>query len=295
MDPIYVNYHPTFLYADKYRFSELWVYQEERVPYALLRYICAGRAQFRVNDVSYEVAPGDVFYIPQDSKLYCQAHEEFEFISIRFLGSIQVPGTDMLKDLWGITQLYHDQERPEMGMWFEKLYHSSISRMTYRQLEIRGYLNLICAELARQSSESQDDEDVAKRERVMMESMDDMKYIRRRAMKSQQKTDPRLRVLVDYITLHPERILTREEMCSMCGVSESTLRRLFKAEMGKTIAEFIRDTKMVYAANLLVTTSDLVSDIAYRLGFESPSYFTKSFRENYGVSPQEYRKMSCEM
>ncbi len=294
MDPIYVNYHPTFLYADKYRFSDLWIYNEERVPYSLIRYICSGRAQFQVDGVPYELNPGDVFYIPQGSRLFCRAWEELEFISIRFLGSIQVPGTDMLRNLWNITQLYECADFPEMGSWFEKIYHSAISRVNYKQLEIRGYLNLIFAELARRSSDYEDDAEVVARERQLMESMDDMKYIRRRAMKSQQKTDPRLRILVDYITLHPEKILTRQQMCDMCGVSESTLRRLFKEETGKTIAEFIRETKLVYAAHLLVTTADQVSDIAYSLGFESPSYFTKSFRENYGVSPQEYRKMSHE-
>ena len=295
MDPIYVNYHPTFLYADKYRFSDMWIYKEETVPYALLRYICSGRAQFQINDVPYEVSPGDVFYIPEGCRLYCRAWEDLEFISVRFLGSIQVPGTDMLQDLWKIHQLYECQDAPEMKLWFEKLYQSAISRMNYKQLEIRGYLNLIVAELARRSTDVQEDPQVVARERQLMESMDDMKKIRRRAMASQQKTDPRLRMLVDYITLHPEKMLTREEMCEMCGVSESTLRRIFKEKMGKTIAEFIRDTKMTYAAHLLVTTSDLVSDIAYKLGFESPSYFTKSFRENYGVSPQDYRKMSREM
>lgn len=295
MDPIYVNYHPTFLYADKYRFSDLWIYKEDAVPYALLRYICAGRAQFQVNDVPYEVSPGDVFYIPEGSNLYCRAWEDLEFISVRFLGSIQVPGMDMLQNLWNIHQLYEFQEMPEMRIWFEKLYQSAISRVNYKQVEIHGYLNLIVAELARRSTDIQEDPDVVARERQLMESMDDIKRIRKRAMASQQKTDPRLRMLVDYITLHPEKMLTREEMCDMCGVSESTLRRIFKEKMGKTIAEFIRDTKMTYAAHLLVTTSDLVSDIAYKLGFESPSYFTKSFRENYGVSPQEYRKMSHEM
>ena len=295
MDPIYVNYHPTFLYADKYYFSDMWIYNEERVPYSLIRYICSGRAQFQVNGVSYELGPGDVFYIPEDSILYCRAREELVFISIRFLGSIRVPGMDMLQNLWNIQQLYKVQDVPEIGEWFEKIYQSAISRVNYKQLEIRGYLNLIFAELARKSVDYQEDPEVVARERQLMESMDDMRSIRRRAMASQQKTDPRLRMLVDYITLHPEKMLTREQMCDMCGVSESTLRRLFKEKMGKTIAEFIRDTKMTYAAHLLVATSDLVSDIAYKLGFESPSYFTKTFRENYGVSPQEYRKISHEM
>lgn len=76
----------------------------------------------------------------------------------------------------------------------------------------------------------------------------------------------------------------------MCDVSESTLRRLFKANMGKSIYEFSKDTKMLYAAHLLTTTNTSISEIGYQLGYESPSYFTKTFRDVYGISPQEYRK-----
>lgn len=294
MDAIYSNYYPTFLYVDKYRFSNKWTYQESTIPYSMFRYICSGTARFVVNGTSYEVGPDDVFYIPQGCSLACTAHEEIEFISVRFLGSIQIPDMDMLNHLWNIGQLYNFADQPEMRAWFEKMHLSALSRVTYKRLEIRGYLNLICGEIARRTSEAEETEEVLRQERQLMEAMFDMKSIRRRAMASHQNTDPRVRVLVDYLTLYPEKTVSREEMCAMCGVSESTLRRLFKEQMGKTIYEFVRDTKMVYAANLLVTTNDSISEIGYQLGYESPSYFTKTFRENYGISPQEYRRMSRE-
>ena len=80
----------------------------------------------------------------------------------------------------------------------------------------------------------------------------------------------------------------------MCDVSESTLRRLFKTYMGKTIYEFIKETRILYASHLLMTTNVPISEIGYRVGYESASYFTKTFREVFGVSPQEYRKNSRE-
>ena len=158
----------------------------------------------------------------------------------------------------------------------------------------KPYLNLICARLARESTNQVEPEETVKAERILMESMEDMKSIRRRAVASHNKTDPRIQALVDYITLHPEVNLTREEMCRMCDVSESTLRRLFKSHMGKSIYEFIKDTKVLYAAHLLTTTNIPISEVGYRLGYESPSYFTKTFRDVFGVSPQEYRKCSRE-
>ncbi len=294
MEPIFSNYSPTFLYVDKYRFPKEWVNLTAQVPFCMLRYICLGSAQFVVDGEAFTVHPGEVFYIPQGCHLYCAVLEEISFISIRFIGSIQIQDDDMLKRLWNIGRQYDFQDQPQMEQWFEQTYHSAISRAKYKRLETRGYLNLICAALARRSAQDEEQEETVRADRVMMESMNDMKYVRKRALASQNKSDPRIQALVDYLTLHPEINLTREQMCQMCDVSESTLRRLFKTYMGKTIYEFIKETKILYASHLLMTTNVPISEIGYRVGYESASYFTKTFREIFGVSPQEYRKNSRE-
>ena len=242
----------------------------------------------------YTVHHGDVFYIPQGSQLNCAALEEIVFISVRFIGSIQIQDEDMPKKLWSIGPQYHLPDEPEIAQWFERMYQSAISKTTYKRLETRGYLNLIVAKLAQYSANEMEREESLQADRELMESMSDMKYIRRRAVASQNKMNPRIQALVDYITLHPEENLSREAMCKMCDVSESTLRRLFKAQMGKSIYEFTKDTKVLYASHLLMTTSIPISEIGYQVGYESPSYFTKTFREVFGVSPQEYRKSSRE-
>ena len=58
--------------------------------------------------------------------------------------------------------------------------------------------------------------------------------------------------------------------------------------------EFIRETKMTHAARKLLVTNEPISAIAYELGYEAPSYFTKCFKEVFGVTPQEYRRTSRE-
>lgn len=293
METIYSNFQPTFVYVDEYRFSKRWVYYETNIPYSLIRYIVSGTATFKVNDESYEVKANDVFYFPYGSTLYCAAREEIVFISIRFIGNIQTPYNDMLRSLWNIGHLFHFEEDSEMKSWFEEVYKAAISRNTYRRLLTSGYLNLICAKLAQLSSTDEESIQEHAEERERMRSEFDMNTIRRRANISLQKSDPRVRALVDYLTLHPEENLTREQMADMCGVGISTLRRIFKDEMGKTIHEFIHDNKMMMAVHLLLTTTDSISDIGYRLGYETPSYFTKNFRENFGVSPHEYRKIGA--
>lgn len=291
MDTLFSNYRPVLLYVDQYSFAKEWVYQEDQVPYGLLRYILAGSATFRVNGVAYEVRKDDVFYIPVRSRLECEAHGRIAFISARFLDSVQLPDEDMLKHLWGIGQVYSFKEDAQMRRWFEMLLHSAVSDATYRKLETSSFLNLICAALAKRAGDRPQTGDLLA-QRV---SKLDIESLRNRANASLFHHDPRIRMLVDYLSLNPQINLTRDQMCEMCSVSESTLRRLFKLQTGKTIYAFVKEKRMAYAAKRLLTTSERISDIGYDLGYESISYFTKTFRETFGISPQQYRKKSQEI
>ena len=49
---------------------------------------------------------------------------------------------------------------------------------------------------------------------------------------------------------------------------------------------------MTNAARKLLVTNEPISSIAYALGYETPSYFAKCFKEVFGLSPQEYRRTS---
>ena len=296
MEAIYSDYYPIFIYVDKYRFSKNWVYPSAPVPYSLVRYVVSGTATFSLGDTHYEVGPGDVFYIPQGSILSCAAKEEIVFISIRFIGSIQLASTDMLQMLWKVPIQHNFADTPDMLSYFERVYASALTRSTFKMLEIRGYLNLICAQLARVSKENFNRDSTLEEDRRNTEAHFDAQSIRHRAEKSARTNkDPRITIIVDTIITHPEKNFTSKELCELAGFSESTLRRLFKEQTGKTLYDFIKDTKMTNAARKLLVTNEPISSIAYELGYEAPSYFAKCFKEVFGISPLEYRRTSHEM
>lgn len=296
MEAIYSDFHPRFIYVDKYRFSSNWVFPMSTAPYGLIRYIISGSATFVLNGTSYDVEPDDVFYIPQDSIFSCTAKEEIAFISIRFVGSIQSQGTDLFRELWDIPIIHSFAGNTEMKRYFEEVYASALSRRNFKMLEIRGRLNLIFAQLAQCKEENMCHDTSLEEDRAKMEALFDVKSIQRRASKSaQQKNDPRITALEDYIITHPTENLSHTKMCEIADVSESTLRRLFKAKTGKTIYEYVKEVKMTNAARRLLITNEPIAAISYALGYETPSYFSKCFREIFGVTPQEYRKTSHEV
>lgn len=79
-------------------------------------------------------------------------------------------------------------------------------------------------------------------------------------------------------------------MLSIATVSAAHLSRSMREHYGTTPTAFVTELRLQRAAELLGTTSDPVTEIAHRCGFSSQSYFTRCFRDAYGVPPKEYRR-----
>ena len=73
-------------------------------------------------------------------------------------------------------------------------------------------------------------------------------------------------------------------------IAQCTLIREFKNYTGKTITQYQREQKMVYAARMLIYQGCSVTDVSEQLHFESFSHFLHTFKQYYGVTPKEYRK-----
>jgi signal transduction histidine kinase/CheY-like chemotaxis protein/AraC-like DNA-binding protein len=66
------------------------------------------------------------------------------------------------------------------------------------------------------------------------------------------------------------------------------LRRKIKALTNLTTTQFVRKYRLQKAAGMLESRADTVSNIAYKVGFENLSYFTRAFQEEFGQSPSEF-------
>ncbi|MFN3851080.1 MAG: ATP-binding protein [Spirosomataceae bacterium] len=80
-----------------------------------------------------------------------------------------------------------------------------------------------------------------------------------------------------------------EEFADEMNLSVVQLRRKIKAISDQTIPEFIRNYRLEIAADLLKKSNETVSEIAYKVGFESLSYFSKVFQEKFGKAASEWK------
>ncbi len=72
------------------------------------------------------------------------------------------------------------------------------------------------------------------------------------------------------------------------GISRSSLHNKLKNLSGLSASEYIRNKRVIKAAQMLKEKRLSVLEIAYQTGFSSSSYFIKCFRQKYGVTPKEY-------
>lgn len=79
-------------------------------------------------------------------------------------------------------------------------------------------------------------------------------------------------------------------LAGMLYMSYSTLNRKLQKEAQISPHQLIRAIRLETAAQLLMTKSCKISDIAYGVGFNSLSYFTRSFHAHFGIPPSQYRK-----
>jgi AraC family transcriptional regulator len=103
----------------------------------------------------------------------------------------------------------------------------------------------------------------------------------------------RLRRIADYVEARIDSDADGEiriaDLAGLVGLSAGHLHRAFRATTGKTPLEFINERRVRRAMQILEKEGASIAEIALRIGFLSPSHFTRTFRRIAGVNPSSYR------
>ena len=96
----------------------------------------------------------------------------------------------------------------------------------------------------------------------------------------------RLQRILDKHLANPD--FNTEFFCSEIGMSRMQLHRKLLAFTGLSTTAFIRSQRLKQALKVLKTSDASINEVAYAVGFNTPSYFIKCFKEAYGKTPSEY-------
>lgn len=105
------------------------------------------------------------------------------------------------------------------------------------------------------------------------------------------RIDSRVQKAMAYLCAHYRERIGLEQVALAAGLSVSRLAHLFSEEAGLSPMQYLEKHRVEMARQRLIVTTEPVSAVAEWVGYESPSYFTKVFREATGSSPRDFRKM----
>lgn len=102
--------------------------------------------------------------------------------------------------------------------------------------------------------------------------------------------DRRIAKAIHAIHDAPGKAWTVESLAFETGMSRSNFAARFRLLVGIGPIEYLTQWRMVLACSSLTTTTEAISDLAYRYGYASESAFSTAFRRNLGISPRSYRE-----
>lgn len=153
---------------------------------------------------------------------------------------------------------------PEISSLIDKIDTLCDSRPYGYQLAVKGYLFQIMYSLITGSNETN-------------------------IMSANRKSLEKIKLILTYISENYKNIITIDDIANHCYYSKSYFMKFFKENMGVGFIKYLNDYRLDIAADLLLKSNDNILNIAVSTGFDNLSYFNRSFKKKFGVTPGKYR------
>ena len=99
--------------------------------------------------------------------------------------------------------------------------------------------------------------------------------------------------IMAYVEQHYTDAFTIEELAKRFFVSGSTISHLFKQKLGVSLYRYVTQRRLI-AGKTLIEQGVLLENVALQIGFQDYSGFYRAFKQEYGISPRQYRNMRSE-
>lgn len=109
-------------------------------------------------------------------------------------------------------------------------------------------------------------------------------------MTEQKESLERVQQVISFMSEHISEKITLQDLTKRFGTNRNRLNEMFMETMNQTAIQYLIQMRMKLSALLLQNTEVPVEEVAYRVGFQDPAYFSKTFKASYDCTPSQYRK-----
>ena len=103
----------------------------------------------------------------------------------------------------------------------------------------------------------------------------------------------RLAAVRRYISDHMDEPLDREVLAAVAGFSVPHLHRLWRVHTGVNVATYVRRMRLKRAALKLRMGAVDITEVALGAGYDTHAAFSRAFKQQYGLSPSQFRSLDC--
>lgn len=108
--------------------------------------------------------------------------------------------------------------------------------------------------------------------------------------KKDYKSLEKLKLILKYIENHYMDKISIDMIASEVGLSQSHFMKYFKNTMGTSFIDYLNEYRLTMASRLLLSSDSSILAIASEVGYDNLSYFNRTFKKRFQMTPREYRK-----
>lgn len=231
-----------------------------------LMYMLEGRLDLRINEVQGEMIPGRMIIYPPD-QLYAYGMQEFTrmaYLWVHFTGS----GVASLLGELGLetSHIYSLRDGETIEEDIAALHRLFITRPLFWEDELASLMEQILIHIARDIGTPDDALSIA-----------------------------RIQTSLHHLNTHYAEPLRLETLANMEYLSPSRYSALFRQITGRSPQHYLIELRMRNARDLLAATNLSVSEVARSVGYDDPLYFSRLFRQHFGLPPKAVRTGACKI
>lgn len=259
-----------------------WNWKDVCSPFARLYYVTKGKAQIVFPSKTHDLKPHHLYFIPPFVLHSYKCNSYFEHYYLHLYENSQLE-----------TNLLHNWDFPV------ELPANEIDLNLFKRLcELNPTMKLPQSNPASYDNDTTLIQNIQRSEQldlaIKVESTGIIYQLisrfLRKARPQAGAEDYRIKKVLAYIQKNMHEPIDIEMLSGLSCLSKDHFIRLFKKEMDITPIQYICQKKMEKAQLMLVTQNTPLKDIAYLLGYDNYSYFTRIFKKIVGTTPQEYKR-----
>lgn len=250
-----------------------------------LVYVAEGRGEHLYKGSSYPISKGDIFVIPPfvQHDYSVTGDEPLNVYNVMFLPSFLTTELQALSKVTSFFNFFYVEPFFRQTLDFES--HMKLSIL--EDQEIKQRLKRIIEEFDRKA--------LGYRISIKALLIEMLVWLSRRyeerivAPPIQASQSKAIQSICRFLEHHYAQDISLEQVCQMCGMSQSSFTFKFKQTMGKTFTEYRNEVRIHSSLKLLRETDDKMIAVAENVGIGDLSHYNKLFKKHTGLTPREYR------